>query len=211
METSLTSGQLAQQLLLFSQKGMTPERWNSILSSGFLADLCDPNARFENREAFRTVLGLPPKVSVSGLELSVDYARPFGEMVAGGKYDIIHPALEDPTLRDIHFSIQGRGSPSWRAKLIFSDGLTPAVMTGAMHSSGWLPAKIEHLLAFGERYPNEQYKYDVLAPGSTATVQGDVHMPGLTCRGRERELTLFRNNQSYGRGSRFLKVRPQTA
>lgn len=69
MDTTLTSGQLELQLKLFKEKGMTPERWQQILASGFFADLCDANAVLGERDEFRAVLKLIPAAPKKLLEL----------------------------------------------------------------------------------------------------------------------------------------------
>jgi hypothetical protein len=58
METTITSGQLSALLKLLNEKGMTPERWNEISSSGLLADLCDRRTDLMNRAAVCVALGL---------------------------------------------------------------------------------------------------------------------------------------------------------
>jgi hypothetical protein len=67
MKTTLTSGQLQNTLTLLEQKGVTPERFQTVLSSGLLSDIFDPKAILDDRDAFRVALklwkGLPPSHS----------------------------------------------------------------------------------------------------------------------------------------------------
>jgi hypothetical protein len=57
-DTTHTSGQLKLTLKLLEEKGMTPERFGKLHSSGFFADLCDPSAHLTDRRAFRRALKL---------------------------------------------------------------------------------------------------------------------------------------------------------
>ena len=80
-----------------------------------------------------------------------------------------------------------------------------------MKETGYEPAKIEHLLAFGEEYSEEQRKFPVIGLGSVAGVGGDRGVPYLSRSGSERSLDLSWFDGDWGGGCRFLAVRKVSA
>lgn len=71
----------------------------------------------------------------------------------------------------------------------------------------WEAGKLEHLLAFGEAFPEEQKKFPIVALGSVCRLGGRRHVPGLWCGGGGRRLPLDIWNGDWNSDYRFLSVR----
>jgi hypothetical protein len=81
---------------------------------------------------------------------------------------------------------------------------------------GWIVGKIEHLLAFGAKYPDEQRKYPIIALGSFCSVYGNRVVPELWRDGRQgytdrRNLNLSHWYCEWHESCRFLVVRKKKA
>lgn len=160
MERFLSQGQIKKVLETARQKGMTSDRFQELLKSGILADLFDSNARFD-REAVRKALkliGNAPNI----LTLTVNYDLTLEQMVARGDYSHVDSAINGLEVRG------RRGMHQYEAQLLhFKRRTFTKVIRSEMEALDkerpWEPAKIEHLLAFGDQYPEEQCKFNILA------------------------------------------------
>lgn len=72
---------------------------------------------------------------------------------------------------------------------------------------GWIVAKAEHLLAYGESFPEEQRKYPIIALGSVCEVGGYRCVLGLWDVDGRRRLCLSYWSGGWGSDCRFLRVR----
>lgn len=72
---------------------------------------------------------------------------------------------------------------------------------------GWAAAKAEHLLAYGEQFPDEQLEFTIIALGSKCKVRGDYYVLGLRRRGVARDLALYYWSDDLSSHYRFLRVR----
>jgi hypothetical protein len=210
MNTTLTSGQLSLQLKLFDEKGMTTDRWNKILSSGIFADLCDSNAHLGDRDAVRTALKLGvtmPEI----FELEVDYGETYEQMVSVGTYD-----CRNNDINAKKFPIKGTGRARFQGKLFHFNRVieSPDAITQievADTENPWSAGKIEHLLAFGAKFPEEQRKYPIIGLSSVARVGGHRYVPVLWNYGAGRDLRLGWFDDRWGDYCRFLAVRQISA
>jgi hypothetical protein len=71
----------------------------------------------------------------------------------------------------------------------------------------WEPAKTEHLLTYGENFPEEQRKFPIVALGSVGRVGSNRRVPYLCGDGSERSLGLNWWDDGWGDFYRFLAVR----
>lgn len=145
----------------------------------------------------------PPQEVGGGTRLTINYALTLAEMIAAGRYDWTN---SDITAK--RFPIVGLGTALVEHKLfhfdrtVSSDEAERLIVAG-----GYQPAKIEHLLAFGAAYPEEQRKYPIIALGSVANVRGARLVSCLYRDGSGRDLYLgWRDVEWFGR-CRFLGVR----
>lgn len=202
MDTIFTDGQLTKAMETMRQKGMNPERFNRLLSSGIFADICDPNACLDDRESVRKALKLGVALPES-ITLSVDYGRSLDQMIAAGNYE-----WKNNDITAKKFPVQGEGIEQFEAKIFhFDRTMSSEAVVEAIKAAGFEPGKIEHLLSFGEKYPEEQRKYPIIALGSVAEVDGGRIVPYLRVFGRERSLYLFWWDDDWGGRCRFLAVR----
>ena len=140
--------------------------------------------------------------------LSVDYGQSLEQMIAEGNYD-----WKNSDITAKRFPVVGNGIEQFEAKIFHFDRNTASqdnvdAIKADDPANPWEPGKIEHLLAFGAKYPEEQRKYPVIALGSVAKVDGLRRVPCLGVRGRERDLGLGWWNDGWLGRCRFLAVRP---
>ena len=74
-------------------------------------------------------------------------------------------------------------------------------------ADGWKPGKLEHLLAFKEKYPDVQREHLVVALGSLCIVGDYRYVPILESRGLWRDLGLNDWDDGWDDDCRFLAVR----
>ena len=135
--------------------------------------------------------------------LSVDYSRSLEQMIAAGHYDWTNSEIITK-----RFPVVGNGVEQFEAKIFhFDRDISSEKAVDAIKAAGWEPGKIEHLLFFGEKYPEEQRKYPIIALGSVAGVDGHRYVPCLSRNDRERDLHLNWWDLDWLDDYRFLAVR----
>ena len=202
MDTIFTDGQLTKAIETMRQKGMTPDRFNRLLGSGIFADVCDAGACLDDRDSIRKALKLSVALPEQ-LTLSIDYSRSLEAMIAAGHYDWKN---DDITAK--RFPVVGKGVEQFEATLFhFNRNVSSEQAVEAIKADGWEPGKIEHLLAFGEKYPEEQRKYPIIALGSVAWVRGGRRVPDLGRSSARRGLSLVWWVDGWLGRCRFLAVR----
>lgn len=147
-----------------------------------------------------------PTLAVSIAEifrLAVDYSQSLEQMIATGRYDWTN---SDITAK--RFPITGKGIMEFEARYFrFNRNISSEKAIEAMAEEGWEPAKIEHLLCFGEKYPDEQRKFPIVALGSVAEVDGSRRVPCLGRVDSGRDLCLGWFGRGWVPDGRFLAVR----
>jgi hypothetical protein len=141
------------------------------------------------------------------LILSVDYRQTLEQMIAAGQFGWANSAITAK-----HFAAQGDGTAEFEARLfLFDRGSSSEGAVEAMHGADpttpWIPAKIEHLLAFAALYPEEQRKYPIIALGSVASADGPRQVPYLYSDEARRHLHLSWWALDWPDDARFLAVR----
>ena len=220
MSTTFTSDQFMKLAGMMEQNGVTPDRFERILGSGILADVFEPAARLSNREAIRQALELGPLLRDTPeasnrpeeFEIVVDFTMTLEQMVAAGKYD-----WKNDDIIAKQFSVAGDGRIECEARLFHFERSIAAedperAIREAVPVGQWEPAKIEHLLAFGARYPDEQRKNPIVCLGSVSNseVFGRRHVPYLYRRVLGRSLHLDWYSNGWHSFYRFLAVRNKT-
>ena len=141
------------------------------------------------------------------LILAVDYAQSLEQMIAAGHY-----GWANSDIGRERFAIKGVGRAEFEARLFHfdhgssSDGAVDAIKN-ADPADPWEPAKIEHLLAFGAKFPEEQRKYPIVALGSVVLPDGPRHVPYLYKDDSRRHLHLTWWALDWPDDARFLAVR----
>ena len=199
-------GLIAKVLKLLEQKGVTDENLQAIgIKSGLLTVVAEAMAagRPINPEKVRRALGLCKT-------FCVDYNRSLTEMIRAGEYDRI-----EISEKNFDISGKGKGIVEFEPKLFVFEYHTGSsdekcrLIIKDDPDNPWMPAEIEHILAYGETFPDEQKKYDIYGLGSSCTVNGNRVAPVLDhffCR----DLKLKSWHQGYNdcrHKVRFLAVR----
>jgi hypothetical protein len=144
-----------------------------------------------------------PLADNSAFRLIVNYSRTLEQMIAAGLYDWTN---SDITAKS--FPVTGEGTVEFEAKLFhLARDISSENAIEAMKNAGYEPAAIEHLLAFGEKYPEEQRKYPVVALGSLAAVNDFRDVPYLYRHVSGRNLDLAWFDDDWRGYCRFLAVR----
>lgn len=138
------------------------------------------------------------------ITLTVDHSRTLAQMVTAGHYDW---ANDNITVERFRVSEEGDGE--YQAKLFhFNRNILSEVAVKEIKAEGWGVARIEHLLAFGEKYPEEQRKFSIIALGSVCVVFGDHYLGRLgEDAGGRRYLDLYYWGEVWTDSCRFLAVR----
>ena len=139
------------------------------------------------------------------IALRVNYGLTLEQMIAAGKYDW---GCDDITAK--RFSIEGVGTGEFEAKLFHFDRYIPSDHAKSLiEEAGYEPAKIEHLLAFGAAYPDEQWKYPIVALGSVGEIAGfGFRFVPCLCGFRfRRDLSMDWWSGGWDSNCRFLVVR----
>jgi len=197
-----TFGQAAHALTLIGQKRPSMETLAGLYSSGLLSDLLEvADASAIDRQAFRSLLGLSPL----RFEFEIDYDLDFEAMVAAGHYD-----WRNDNLNEKNFPTKGKGKKRFEAKL-FPAGCSSEEgvkrIAAEDKARPWKPAEIEHILAFGAVFPDEQRKYPIAGLGSSAEVHGRRRVPCLHGFDARRYLDLVWWDNDWSVDWRLLAVR----
>jgi hypothetical protein len=140
--------------------------------------------------------------------ITVDYTKSLEEMIAAGRYDWVN--------RDItpsRFPIVGTGVAEFETKVfhfdryISSEDAVTAIKADDTQNPWEQPAKIEALLAYGAKNPDEQRQYPIIGLGSVARVRSGRRVPGLGLIDAERDLGLGWWGSDWRAHHRFLAVR----
>ena len=206
MKTAYTSGQLGKFTNLLDQKGVDSDKFQSGLTTGFASDFAEALATLDlnvlDRDTFRKALGLG--TLTSGL-LVVDYSKSLEVMIAAGRYD-----WKSSDITDKRFPIKGKGKVELETKLFhFNRDISSekAVELIEADDNAWESAKIEDLLAYGAKNPEEQRKYPIIGLGSVCRVGGRRIVPRLDRDDSERGLNLRYWDVDWSGYVRFLAVR----
>lgn len=135
--------------------------------------------------------------------LTLDYSRTLQEMIGAGKYDWVN---EDITPQN--FPITGSGRQEVRLELLhFNQGISTRDVLVEIKRRDLEPAKLEHLLILGERHPDLQRQFPIIALDSVWQNRGSVDVPCLGGVGDGRGLCLAWHDYGWGPQCRFLVFR----
>lgn len=127
----------------------------------------------------------------------------FTERIERGHYAWVH---SDLTRVVFPVTVDQMGEWEW-GLLPFDQSPATEDIIHKIGEDGFKPARIGHLLTFGEMHPKEQEKYPIIALGSVAKTGMGPSVPGLCVAGYERKLTLSWFDESWEDQSHFLCVR----
>jgi hypothetical protein len=132
-------------------------------------------------------------------------------MVAAGNYD-----WKNDDLTAKRFPIVGKGKVEFEDTIfhfdrdISSEDAVKEILA-ADPKNPWEPAKIENILAYGAKNPEEQRKFPIIGLGSVGGVRGDRRVPYLHGNASKRSLYLLWWVDDWGAFYRFLGVRKKVS
>ena len=139
--------------------------------------------------------------------ISIDYSMSLEAMIAAGKYD-----WKNGNITANEFPVEGTGIIRFETKVFhfdrnISSGDAVAAIKADDPRNPWEPAKIEHLLAYGAKNPEDQRKYPIIGLGSVALVRGGCFVPCLGGSVVGRRLGIYWRGDGWDGYGRFLSVR----
>lgn len=140
----------------------------------------------------------------SSYNIQVDYSKSLQEMIDEGKYD-----WKNGDITAEHFPMTDDGIMNLEVILLhLNRDISTENAEQEIARLGLKPAKIEHLLAFGAMYPEEQRKYPIVSLGSSWVDRDSNRF--VTCLdegSRKRRLDLYWTDDDWRGHCRFLGVR----
>lgn len=189
---------------------VSEDRLEYVLRSGILHDVFHPGADLENRSAVRTALRLHTPFR-SEFQFKVNWEQSLREMRAAGRYDWV----SDEVMHRFPICEEGQrsgGTARFEAgyvhfdfEILMEDVLKQICQADLQNL--WWPARIEHLLAFGALYMNEQEKFPILGLGSVAKIFNQKSVPALSSDGSDRIVKIYSGEEKFPPKARFLVCR----
>lgn len=96
--------------------------------------------------------------------IAVDYGMRVEEAIELGKYDWVNKSITQG-----HFPTEGKGKAKLKMELVHFERYTPVPYkkaTEELDRMGYRPAELMELLAFGEKYPDVQREFPIVALAS---------------------------------------------
>jgi hypothetical protein len=162
-----TDRQLTTMIETMRSQRITPSRLSQILESGIFAAICDLNANLEDVNAVRVALKLDLAASESFIV--VDYRQSLEQMLTALRLSPDSGSYYNKIIRLCEMT--GEGIVKFEFKLFrFGQSVPSSLIEKAIREDNrtnpWEPARIEHLLTFGARYPRQELRYPIVALGS---------------------------------------------
>lgn len=136
--------------------------------------------------------------------VTVDYGKSVEEMVKLGLYD-----WSNHDITSEHFPAKWTGQTDLAIELVhFNRYIGTNDALKELNRMGYRPAELHELLAFGEKYPDVQREFPVVALGSVwQRPYGYRYVPCLYWFGSKRRLYLRWSGRDWGDICRFAAVR----
>jgi len=156
------------------------------------------------KKALREVLSPNEKPVVNAYSAVVDYGKSVEEMVKLGRYD-----WSSNNITSEHFPTKRIGKTEIVVDLVhFNRRIGTDEALKELDRMGYRPAELYELLAFGEKYPEIQRGFPVIALGSVwRSSGGNRYVPCLGGSGFRRYLDLHWIEGGWGGLYRFAAVR----
>lgn len=136
--------------------------------------------------------------------LTVEADISFEDRIKRGNYGCCNSDLIEKKF----FPITAEQVGDWEWKLFhFDRSISSEEAIRLMEENGYAAGQIGHILAFGEKYPEEQRKFPIIGLGSVAKVNLNRYVPVLWVGSVGRSFRLAWFDGVRGRLCRFLGVR----
>ncbi|MCC6639241.1 hypothetical protein IT409_01635 [Candidatus Falkowbacteria bacterium] len=134
--------------------------------------------------------------------LTINYSLTLEEMIALGRYDWCNHEITSK-----RFPIVGDGIQEINFHLInFGRSITTEEARRELARQDLMPAKIEHLLAFAAKFPDEQKQFPIISLNSFSLIRGGCRYVSLGYTGNQRELNLDLDDDCWRDYYRFLVI-----
>lgn len=170
-----TLKQAGKALEVIGQKEIPGEQLQELIGSGLLSDLLDADIGAIDRNEFRKICGLKPKNIFS---VSVNYDRSVEDGIKAGEYVWVNDDITQE-----HFPTKRSGTAEIDVELVyFGDDVGVDEAFAGLDRKGLRPAELHELLALGEKFPDLQSKFPIIALGSV--LQSPTGGRGCPCLDR---------------------------
>lgn len=157
----------------------------------------------QGRAQFVPVQEESPLIGSAGNQLTVSVDLGFEDRITRGQY-----GWRNSDLTEKRFPVAAEQVGDWEWKLFhFDRDIESVEAIRLMKEDGYDAGQIGHILAFGEKYPEEQRKFPIIGLGSVAKVYLNRYVPELWRVDGRRELRLYWFDRGWRRHFRFLGVR----
>jgi len=135
--------------------------------------------------------------------VTVDFGKTLSQLVSDGQYGWVAPDINDKL-----FQISGSGVVQTNLVLVhLNRSASTQEVLDEIGKNNLVPASIEHLLAFGAIFSNEQIRYPIVALGSVARItDGRLIVASLWRKGGQRILRRGWFENDWPSHIRFLAV-----
>lgn len=108
-----------------------------------------------------------------GFPVSVDYSKSLAEMIDAATNSMRNWGVH-PNVTAEHYEVEGKGKVDFNLRLVYIESPTTEEAERFLATKGLGPARVEHLIAFGARYPEVHKHLEVLALGGRRSRFCDV-------------------------------------
>jgi len=144
------------------------------------------------------------EVALTAFSVLVDYGRSVADGIKAGRYDWVNDDITQKNFPQTH-----SGEAAVEIQLLhFNRTMSSDDVLREMENQNLRPATLQELLALGEKYPQVQKEFPVVAIGSVwQGPSGGRRVPFLGWDGRERDLSLGWVGGVWNGDCRFAAVR----
>lgn len=136
-------------------------------------------------------------------KIIVNYQRSLQQMIKAGKYDWVNDNITSE-----HFLVKGEGKQELTITLFhFNKSMTSDEVKTEMEKQDFRPANIEDLLSLGEKCPDLQKKFPIIALGSVWRTSGGHGASYLGWSCVRRHLDLYWLETDWDADWRFAALR----
>ncbi|MEK7120035.1 MAG: hypothetical protein AAB824_00645 [Patescibacteria group bacterium] len=184
-------------------KGIPKEKLQKIFGLGVLADLRDGDITKFNRDEFRRMVNLGSLSAPPFYGLLVNYSRSISKGIKAGHYDYANSDITDK-----NFPTTQQGAQEVSVQPIhFNKTMSTDQVLAELDKMSLRPANLQELLALGEKCPDLQREFPIIALGSVWQDRHGIRScPCLHRDGSERDIYLYWFGDDWSEICRFAAV-----
>jgi hypothetical protein len=186
--------------------GLVQEMLVNLCRFGFSPDMVKKIADIKSgmAEKIVNIFSVATDAVRDGVFIVVDYTRSLAEMIKAGAYDWVNSDITES-----HFPVQGQGKQELVPEIIhYGKFMSSDDIVKDLDKRGLRRGTVHELCSYGEKFPDEQRKYPIVALGSVWRGRGgDRCVACLYGDDSKRELCLALWDGDWGGIYRFLAFR----